>query len=317
MNDFEQNIRPMVRIDGAKVKELREKQGLTQLYMATAVGVTTETISRWENRRYPSIKGDNAERLADALEVALTDILESDNSNSPEEEAEEVLVEEPSPKIVKPTLSAGLKRHLSVIFLVILVVVALQVAKYFSMSSQPVITVTANRILPPHVPAGQQFPILVNVESSAPVSFSLLLKENLPPGCEPETATPEFTSTGKDTGQVKWVSRLEGNKQIFAYLVKAPIVPEDTELVFNGRVLAGPMSGSNPDTGGDNRLKISNFHWADHNRDNRIDDEEILIVYDLFGDIEGFDFNRDLIDEIWAAGGYGWDSNAKRYEVSQ
>jgi transcriptional regulator with XRE-family HTH domain len=312
MNEIEQQIKPMVLIDGAKVKELREKQGLTQLYMATAVGVTTETISRWENRRYPSIKGDNADKLAEALGVAVIDILET-----PSEETALAAPEEPRPSAVpvKPTLSPKLKRHLSVILMVALVVVVMQVARYFSQSSRPTVTVGASRILPPHVPAGQQFPVLIRVEASEPVSFSLLLKENLPPGCEPIMAVPELTSIGKTSGQVKWVSRLEGDKQVFAYLIKAPLVPEQTTLVFNGRILAGPMRGSSPATGGDERLLIANYHWADHNRDNRIDDEEILIVYDLFGDIEGFAFNRDLVDEIWASAGYRWDSKTGSYEV--
>ncbi len=312
MNEIESQIKPMVLIDGAKVKEFRERQGLTQLYMATAVGVTTETISRWENRRYPSIKGDNAEKLAEALGVSVVDILETRS-----EETAPAAPDDPSPPSlpVKPVLSTKLKRHLSVILLVTLVVVVLQVAKYFSQSSQPTVSVTASRMLPPHVPGGQQFPVLIRVASSEPVSFSLLLKENLPPGCEPIMAIPGFTSVGKTSGQVKWVSRLEGDKQVFAYLVKAPLVPEHTMLVFNGRILAGPMSGSSPATGSDNQLQIANYHWADHNRDNRIDDEEILIVYDLFGDIEGFEFNRDLVDEIWASTGYHWNSKAGQYEV--
>ena len=52
-------------------KEIREKKGLTQLYIATAVGVTTDTISRWENRRYPSIKTENGEKLAE-LQLRVT-----------------------------------------------------------------------------------------------------------------------------------------------------------------------------------------------------------------------------------------------------
>ncbi|MGB3225713.1 MAG: helix-turn-helix transcriptional regulator, partial [Desulforhopalus sp.] len=74
----------MVKIDGAKIKLLREQQGLTQLYLATAVEVTTDTISRWENRRYPSIKKDNGLKLAEALNVQLEEILEA-----PEEEQTE------------------------------------------------------------------------------------------------------------------------------------------------------------------------------------------------------------------------------------
>ncbi len=71
----------MVKIDGAKIKQLREQQGLTQLYLATAVEVTTDTISRWENRRYPSIKRDNGLKLAEALNVPLEDILEETPSS--------------------------------------------------------------------------------------------------------------------------------------------------------------------------------------------------------------------------------------------
>lgn len=314
MNDFEQQIRPMVRINGARVKELREKLGLTQLYMATAVGVTTETISRWENRRYPSIKHDNAEKLAEELAVPLAEILEI--APQPEAETEQSPADPPPSRAARPALPPKLKRHLSVILMVAMVVVALQGARYFSKSNRPGVSVTAARTLPPHIPAGQVFPILLTVAASEPVSFSLLLKENLPPGCELIKAVPALTSAGKDSGQLKWVSRLEGNRQVFAYLIKAPLVPEDTELAFNGRILAGPMTGTSPEIGGDNRLKISNFHWADHNQDQRIDDEEILIVYDLFSALAGFDFNRDLVDEIWAAGGYIYNSATGRYEVS-
>ena len=79
----------MVKIDGQKIKQLREQQGLTQLYLATAVEVTTDTISRWENRRYPSIKRENGIRLAQALNVPLEDLLE--------EEPEELLQESTVP----------------------------------------------------------------------------------------------------------------------------------------------------------------------------------------------------------------------------
>ena len=65
----------MVKIDGSRVRNLRESKGLTQLYIATVVGVTTDTISRWENNRYPTIRRENALKLAEALEVPLDDIL--------------------------------------------------------------------------------------------------------------------------------------------------------------------------------------------------------------------------------------------------
>ena len=70
-----------VNIDGSKIKTLREQQGLTQLYLATVVEVTTDTISRWENRHYQSIKRENAEKLAEALEVSLEELLEKVERN--------------------------------------------------------------------------------------------------------------------------------------------------------------------------------------------------------------------------------------------
>lgn len=314
MNENDQNNNPMIRINGAKAKEIREKKGLTQLYVATSVGVTTDTISRWENRRYPSVKGENAEKLAEALEVELADILESQAAED-EPSSDDAVI--PSPVSALPRLPSRLKRHLMVIFMVSLVVVALQGARYFSQKRVPAVTVTALRTLPAHVPAGQQFPVLVTVEASEEVSFSLLVREALPPGCRVISAVPDFTSADKDSDMLKWVSRLEGKSRIFAYLLSSPEVEENTELLFKGRLLAGRQSSSSPDIGGDLRLRISNFHWADQNSDNRIDDEEVLAVYDLYSEIQGLDIDRDLIDEIWASGGYRWNEQSGRYEVSQ
>ena len=65
----------MVKISGGALRSLREKQSLTQLYLATAVGVTTETISRWERQEAPTLKEENALKLADVLAVPLGDIL--------------------------------------------------------------------------------------------------------------------------------------------------------------------------------------------------------------------------------------------------
>ena len=202
-----------------------------------------------------------------------------------------------------------------IIAIIFAILVVFQVAKYFASPSQPVISITASRILPSHVPAGQLFPVLIKVDTSEPVSFSLIIRDTIPAGCEPVNAVPSFTSTGKETGLVKWVYRLEGKSQVFAYLLKGPVAEENTQLDFSGQVLAGRQKSLPVDILGDNRLTISNFHWADRDRDNRIDDEEILVVYDLFSDIEGFALNRDLVDEIWASGGYSWNGQTGQYEV--
>ena len=48
-----------------------------------------------------------------------------------------------------------------------------------------------------------------------------------------------------------------------------------------------------------------------------IDDEEILAVYDLYSDIRGLDIDRDLIDSIWAGGGYTWNDKTRQYQVQE
>ena len=72
-----------VAIDAVAIRRIREEKRLTQLYVAKVVGVTTDTVSRWENNRYPTIMRDNALKLAEALEVDLAIILKQ------EEESEE------------------------------------------------------------------------------------------------------------------------------------------------------------------------------------------------------------------------------------
>ena len=70
-----------VFLDGSAAKQIREEKNLTQLYVSKVVGVTTDTISRWENNRYPTIKRDNALKLAEALEVEVEEILFTDNAS--------------------------------------------------------------------------------------------------------------------------------------------------------------------------------------------------------------------------------------------
>lgn len=70
-------------IDGGKIKAIRESKKLTQLYIATCLGVTVDTVSRWKNGRSPNIKLENAEKLAEVLEIPLTEI-ENYSSSEPD-----------------------------------------------------------------------------------------------------------------------------------------------------------------------------------------------------------------------------------------
>ncbi len=56
--------------------------------------------------------------------------------------------------------------------------------------------------------------------------------------------------------------------------------------------------------GGENIMALAPFHWADTNRDMKIDDSEILAVYEMFGDLPGLVPLRDQVDDLWAADAY-------------
>lgn len=53
-----------------RLKEIRKEQGKTQKELATLLGVTEMTISRWENMEELSIKHEQAQRLAEYFGVS-------------------------------------------------------------------------------------------------------------------------------------------------------------------------------------------------------------------------------------------------------
>lgn len=295
----------MVRIDGAKIKELRESKKLTQLYLSTVVGVTTDTISRWENRHYQSIKLENAEKLAQALEVSFDEILKSEERH----EVELVHDEADSQKETGQTVSQ-LQRSKPVILAAILLIAAISVFVLFSMFSEPQqVLVSAKRILPPHVSPGQTFPVLIRVSSINEKPVSLIIKEIIPKGTQAQKGLPDITSIDRKENSLKWIRRLDTDDTVYAYLCQAPVnISLESRLIFDGTVTLKKNVNDRQTIEGDNSLVIAQYHWADQNRDYVIDDEEILAVYDTYSDIEELPFDRELIDSIWASSGYTWNS---------
>jgi transcriptional regulator with XRE-family HTH domain len=303
----------MVKIDGDKVRKFRESLELTQLYLATAVGVTTDTISRWENRRYPTIKKENAVKLAEALEVSLEEILEDYEAGSQEEELENRQQENQKadeyrlPKIftIRPLL-----------VLALVCIVTISGAFWWSFSGHQKIKITAFRDLPPHVAPGLPFPVIITVENNYAGSHFLILRESVPLECTPIGADPAFTSIDKKTGDLKWIYRADMQKIIFCYL--AVINPgaefggksqfEGTVTVRKGLSTASPIDGPNT-------LQLSTLHWADVDGDQKIDDEEILTVYDELGKINNINFGIEQIEDIWSGSGYRWNEKTKKFEI--
>ena len=303
---------PMVRIDGARIRRLREGKGLTQLYLSTVVGVTTDTISRWENRHYQSIKLDNAEKLAGALEVGLDEILEREEApeqtggGQPDLPPAEIARVEPPParKRLQLVIMAAAVFALAVVGLLL----------YALFPRQPPGLLVAERILPAQAAPGQSFPVLIRVRAPGQNPLSLILKETVPEGCRIVQAVPEPTSGDRQDNSLKWIGRSEANKSVFAYLCQVPPgTALGTTLSFSGIVTRKQTLGEQERVSGAAALTVAPFHWADANRDQVIDDDEILAVYDLYSDIAGLNYDRDRIDTLWTAGGYRWDGKRKNF----
>jgi transcriptional regulator with XRE-family HTH domain len=301
----------MVKIDGSKVRSLRESKGLTQLYIATVVGVTTDTISRWENKRYPSIKEENALKLAEALEVSLEQILEKEEETAALDETSATTVSLPKKK--KPIRL--------LLWLLPLIVVLLLPFIWYNVKQTTPITIFASRLLPPHIPEGQPFPVIIQVTTKQQGPFSLILKETLPEDCEPIVSAPPFTSFDKKTGSLKWISRTTGKTTTFVYLAKTLDQKTDTApeapLRFSGSVTLRDKKSSETTIAGSLILPLADYHWADTNRDNRIEDKEILAAYDTFSALDTINYDWQKIDEIWSGEGYYWDGNTQEYVIRQ
>ncbi len=290
----------MVRISGTKIRALREEQNLTQLYLATVVEVTTETISRWERKDSPTIKEENALKLAEALAVSLETILAVDD----QEETENEQLLEKIRTIRRPVVIAAiLVASLSVFFFIYL---------FFSGSS--VARFSAKRLLPDHGTTGHPFPVVIRVDSLSHESSSLLLKEQLPSGCRVLQTTP--VAVVASDGFIKWIDKKASGKRDFAYLASC----EATETVretffFEGTLFVRQSRRQENPVSGNDRFRLSVFHWADTNRDNSIDDEELLAVYDDFASAEGMLEEMDEIESIWMGSAYRWDSQRAVFEI--
>jgi len=333
---------PMVNIDGARIRRIREEKGLTQLYVATVVGVTTDTISRWENRRYPNIKKENAVKLAEALEIQVADIIDHGQPAAPAEEPptqhSETPREEPAPRATAPEAPPVLEPDApqttappgfppprpridrqpvlrSALLLLAIVVLALF---WWQNANDGENQVVASRILPAHATPGVPFPVVIEVTTSASSPFSLILKETLPPDCVPAQGNPRFVFQESDPPALKWIGKITGEHGVYSYLAK---LKPDTKMAsvrqFTGGVTVRSDDNPSIPVSGADSLEASPFHWADSNSDGRIDDEELLSVYETYGGIEGLHFGKKQIEEIWAATGYRWNPETRSYEILQ
>ncbi|MBT8346179.1 MAG: helix-turn-helix domain-containing protein [Desulfofustis sp.] len=308
----------MVKIDGTKVRAIREQKGLTQLYVATVVEVTTDTVSRWENKRYPTIKKENGLRLAEALEVELSEILdaaagvastENDASESADQthpsqdgnSAEGIFATDPW--YHRPG-------HLSIFIVIAALVGGVWAALHYLSPEASISETTVTRVVSPHFIPGKPLPVFLKIANPSPEAVSIILKEEVP---DDSTFTAAFpSSSGIIAGTVKWLTKVTGS-ELFYYTIT-------TDPSFNGTLsFSGSVQGSNgsqpAEILGDVSTRTSLHHWADIDGDNRISDEEILRVYDLVANETPSALDLDLLEEMWLGEGYQWQPEQRQFFI--
>lgn len=287
-----------VAIDGHAVRRIREEKRLTQLYVAKVVGVTTDTVSRWENNRYPTIRRDNAIKLAEALEVELEEILKREEVEADEEGAGE---------------ENGTNRPNWILPAVLLLLVGL-VTVYFSLQngSHP-IAITAERLLPTYAAPGNRILVRVHMTMEKPLK-GMILREEFPDGWKLVESEPPASGIDNEKGNARWIFRKPQTHMSVAYFLEVPktaTVGESVEL--RGELIANPDGQRTAvNVQSDRKMQIQPFHWADRNGNMIIEDLEILEVSDYVEETGDLHLNWDLIERLWDAGGYKWV--AKRSE---
>lgn len=303
-----------VDINGHKIRILREQRGVTQLYLATVVGVTTDTISRWENRRYPSIKLDNAKKLAEALEVSLDDLLEEAGADAPAAPPGDIeAVEAQTPAVVTRWARAGalMGRYRAWLAGGVGLAVIIAVAVAVFVVNRP--GVNAIRIMPEHTGPNLAFPVKILMAGDAETTGTLLIREEVmaevaATGGSAEGPPRQF---GKNP---RWIGKLQEGKAAFLYLVEPDkrIRPGE-EIRITGDLIAREGQTSGDAIGGLGRIMVTLYHWADSDKNYVISDAEIRAAYETYS-VPGENLlNFSALEELWLAGGYTWSKKSQSF----
>lgn len=280
-----------LKIDGEVIRRLREEQGLTQLYVAKVVGVTSDTISRWENNRYPSIKTSNAQRLAEALEVEVEEIVQQHDG------ADEIAPQSTEARSHSFSLNGALIGVGAIILLGVFILV-------WKFISAPAPDVRAERLLPSYAAPGAQVPVKLTFSGAA---ARIVVREQIPAKWELVEALPEPDSFDPDTGLMRWILEVGQNPVSIHYIAKvAEQAPLHSLQKFRGELVLRSEEPAHERTGmlGANQLVIEPVHWADLNADKRIDDDEMLDASYLAESAAPLALGMEKLEKLWMAEHY-------------
>jgi transcriptional regulator with XRE-family HTH domain len=270
--------------------------------------VTTDTISRWENRRYPSIKKDNGIKLAEALNVSIEDILEDPSLEEPG-----TRVDLAPQKTTNKQKSYGFKKTWPLLLLGLTLLAITGAFLILGLPSSQQVSFKTERIVPKHCTPGQPFPVIIKVTGSADSSTALIIREILPEKSSIHKVSPVISSSDIKNHTIKWLKKINASA-VFAYIISID-EQEGNTIHFAGTAAIGRDTIDPVPIGGDTTSTLSKYHWADTDKNNTISDSEILAVYDQYSEIDGIDTFIDTIEEIWLGSGYKWNSEQSSFEI--
>lgn len=287
-----------VCIDPFKLRSIREKMQLTQLYVSKVVGVTTDTISRWENNRYPTIRRENALKLAEALEVSLEDILL-----------------QPTDSDVDNEKSAKKKSFFFWLVLFLLLLAGLiATGSFFTTPAPQLALVTAERLLPNFAAPGSTIPVQINLTHRAQ-SGGIILREYFPKNWKIVQASPPASSLDNIHGVARWIIKAGDERDRVVYLVQVGHTAEPgSEGAFWGEIVASRQGNQSAvPVQGETTTRVESVHWVDANGDRRIDDVEMLEGSFIIEDMAGVHIDWDDLEELWDAGSYSWNKKKSQF----
>lgn len=286
-----------VCLDSVEVKRIREGLQLTQLYVSKVVGVTTDTISRWENNRYPTIRRENALKLAEALEVSLADILLKPV-------AETVLSED-----------KGDRKSAAAWMLTSTVIVLALIALFVYSRRLPIVpAANGERVLPGFAAPGSVIPVLVALTDRTDNS-GIIAREYFPVGWKLVQANPPTSSLDNVKGVARWIIKAGDDRDRIVYLVQVDsLAKPDSVSRFKGEIVASSQgSQSAVSIQGKNEIVVAPIHWADTDGNGQINDGEMLEASFTIEDMAGVHIDWNDLEKLWAAGSYAWNRKQGKF----
>ncbi|MBE0502712.1 MAG: helix-turn-helix transcriptional regulator [Desulfuromonadales bacterium] len=310
------NFPPTVCLDGAAVRRIREEKRLTQLYVAKVVGVTTDTISRWENNRYPTVRRENLFKLAEALEAPAPFLIKADplagECTAEEERVEVVASAAPGER----TFSARFYLYLGGIGLLLGGLGFLLyrwLSPIFPGTPSPV-DVTAARILPRYAAPGMIIPVRLrlNVDDA---TKRYIIREHFPPGWEVIEASPPASSIDNQDGMARWIVKPGEERSRIVYLVRVDArSPLGMIARFRGEIVANLDEKNQAISSvGETEMTVGPYNWSDLDGDSSIDDAEMLEASLAFEELEGVHLDWKDLERLWDAGHYRFDPVGRRF----